>query len=149
MNAIMHPFSPSEDAAPVATRPASGQLAIDVVDDDPAVLGSLRFLLETEGFAVRTFHSGPAFLKGAATRQADCLIIDYKMDGMDGLDVVTRLRERRIQTPVILITGYPDESIPGKAAAAGVFCVLKKPHIEDSLTARIHEAVGLAGPQAG
>ena len=57
---------------------------IYVVDDDHDVLTSLRFLLETEGFEVCTFRSGSALL-GSSTRQnADCLIVDYKMAGIDG-----------------------------------------------------------------
>jgi two-component system, LuxR family, response regulator FixJ len=50
-----------------------------VVDDDTDVLGSLRFLLETDGFDVRTFRSGAALLNGSATDNADCFVIDYKM----------------------------------------------------------------------
>lgn len=121
---------------PVPTRP----LTVCVVDDDPAVLGSLRFLLETEGFNVQTYWSGAAFLKSPATNQADCFVIDYKMANMDGLDVASRLRERRIETPIILITGCSDESISLKATAAGAREVLLKPHIEESLIARIRSA---------
>src|SRR4051812_961944 len=90
---------------------------IYVVDDDTDVLGSLRFLLETDGFDVRTFRSGAAVLNGNAAGQVDCFVIDYKMPTMSGIDLANRLRSRHIATPIILITGYPDENIEQKAAA--------------------------------
>jgi two-component system, LuxR family, response regulator FixJ len=112
-----------------------------VVDDDTDVLGSLRFLLETDGFDVRTFRSGPALLNGSATDNADCFVIDYKMPAMSGIDLANRLRNRHAGTPIILITGYPDESIQEKAAAAGIRHVLLKPHLEESLVTRIRGAI--------
>ena len=118
-----------------------------VVDDDMAVLGSLRFLLETDGFDVQTFRSGTALLNGIGTGEVDCLVIDYKMPNMSGIDLVERLRNRDIDTPIILITGYPDENILEKASVAGIRHVLLKPHLEDSLASRIRGAIK-EGPRA-
>jgi len=112
-----------------------------VVDDDTDVLGSLRFLLETDGFEVRTFRSAAALLNGNAADNADCFVIDYKMPTMSGIDLANRLRNRHAGTPIILITGYPDESIQEKAAAAGIQHVLLKPHLEESLVTRIRGAI--------
>jgi two-component system, LuxR family, response regulator FixJ len=122
---------------------------IYVVDDDPGVLGSLRFLLETDGFEVETFRSGPALLKSIASNEADCFVIDYKMPSIDGIDLASRLRSRDVAAPIILITGYPDDNIPAKAAVAGVHHVLLKPHLEESLLARIRDAIREVGPIAG
>jgi two-component system response regulator FixJ len=119
-----------------------------VVDDDPGVLGSLRFLLETDGFDVETFRNGQALLNAIASKRADCFVIDYKMPNIDGIDLASRLRGRHIGAPIILITGYPDDNIPAKAAVAGVCDVLLKPHIEESLVARIRGAIREAGPLA-
>jgi two-component system response regulator FixJ len=99
-----------------------------VVDDDTDVLRSLRFLLETDGFDVRTFRSGAALLNGIVTGEVDCFVIDYKMSAMSGIDLANRLRNRDIDAPIILMTGYPDEHILDKAAAAGIHHVLLKPH---------------------
>jgi two-component system, LuxR family, response regulator FixJ len=112
-----------------------------VVDDDTDVLGSLCFLLETDGFEVRTFRSGVALLTAIATGEVDCFVIDYKMAAMNGLDLAGRLRDRDIDTPIILITGYPDANILEKAAAAGIHHVLLKPHLEESLVNRIRGAI--------
>ena len=114
---------------------------ICVVDDDTDVLGSLRFLLETDGFDVRTFRSAAALLNGSLADEADCFVIDYKMPAMTGIDLANRLRNRHADTPIILITGYPDENILEKAAAAGIRHVLLKPHIEESLITRIRGAI--------
>ena len=65
---------------------------IYVVDDDYDVRTSLRFLLETEGFDVRTFRSGSALLGSSTRNRADCLVVDYKMAELDGLELATRLR---------------------------------------------------------
>jgi two-component system response regulator FixJ len=113
-----------------------------VVDDDTDVLGSLRFLLETDGFDVRTFRGAAALLNGGVTGDVDCFVIDYKMPAMSGIDLANRLRNRHAGTPIILITGYPDESIQEKAAAAGIRHVLLKPHLEENLVTRIRGAIG-------
>ena len=82
---------------------------IYVVDDDSGVLGSLRFLLETDGFDVRTFRSAAALLNRKIAGKVDCFVLDYKMPAMSGIDLANRLRNRHVGTPIILITGYPDE----------------------------------------
>jgi len=124
---------------------------IYVVDDDADVLGSLRFLLETDGFNVRTFRSGAALLNAVRSTGVDCFVIDYKMPEMNGIDLARRLRNRDLAAPIILITGYPDENISARAAAAGVRDVLLKPLLEESLVARIRGEIqdghGAAGPK--
>src|SRR5664279_3480735 len=120
-----------------------------VVDDDADVLGSLRFLLETDGFDVRTFRSGTSLLNAVRPTGVDCFVIDYKMPDMNGIDLAGRLRTRDIAAPVILITGYPDENISAKAAAAGVRHVLMKPLLDESLVTRIRGAIEEARPAGG
>ncbi|OAF03618.1 two-component system response regulator [Bradyrhizobium centrolobii] len=112
-----------------------------VVDDDAAVLGSLRFLLETDGFAVRTFRSGTALLNAAGASGADCYVIDYKMPDINGIELAGRLHKSDDAPPVILITGYPDENISARAAAVGVKDVLLKPLLDESLIKRIRRAI--------
>ena len=120
---------------------ASSKPTVYVVDDDADVLGSLRFLLETDGFNVRTFRSGAALLNAVRSTGVDCFVLDYKMPDMNGLDLAGRLRNREIAAPVILITGYPDEHMMARAVAAGARGVLIKPHLEDRLVADVRSAV--------
>jgi two-component system response regulator FixJ len=114
---------------------------IFVVDDDADVLGSLRFLLETDGFEVRTFRSAAALLTGKAAAEADCFVIDYKMPAISGIELASCLQDRHVDTPIILITGYPDDNIQEKATAAGIRDVLLKPHLEENLVGRIRAAI--------
>ena len=71
---------------------------ICILDDDPDVLQSLQFLLEAHGFTVRTFGAAVALLTCIDPDDVDCLVIDYKMPHMDGLDVAIRLRRQNIVT---------------------------------------------------
>ncbi len=125
---------------------SSAKPTVYVVDDDADVLGSLRFLLETDGFNVRTFRNGASLLNAVRSTGVDCFVIDYKMPEMNGIDLVRRLRNRDIAAPVILITGYPDENIAARAEAAGVRHVLLKPLLEESLVTRIRGAIQEARP---
>jgi two-component system, LuxR family, response regulator FixJ len=126
--------------------PSAKKSMIYVVDDDHDVLRSLRFLLETEGFEVRTFRSGSALL-GSPTRQgADCLIVDYKMAEIDGLELAHRLRRLDVSAPIVMITGYPDTSIVAKAHSAGVHQVLLKPNLEDNLVECVRNAINSSAP---
>jgi two-component system response regulator FixJ len=119
---------------------------IYVVDDDYDVRTSLRFLLETEGFDVRTFRSGVALLGSSIRNRADCLVIDYKMMELDGLELALRLRRLHVSTPIILITGYPDENVSAKASSAGVRQVLLKPNLEGDLVDCVRNAIDMPNP---
>ena len=121
---------------------------IYVVDDDYDVRTSLRFLLETEGFEVRTFRSGVALLGSSTRNRADCLVVDYKMAELDGLELALRLRRLDVSTPIILITGYPDEKIAAKARSAGVSQVLLKPNLEGNLVDCVRNVIETPGAAA-
>lgn len=114
---------------------------IYVIDDDYDVRTSLRFLLETEGFDVRTFRSGAALLGSSTRHRADCLVVDYKMGEIDGLELAHRLRGLNVLTPIVLITGYPDENISTKATSVGVRQVLLKPNLEENLAECVRNAI--------
>jgi FixJ family two-component response regulator len=92
---------------------------IVVVDDDTAVLNSLRFMLATEGFEVCAFSDIGELLHAGSIGEANCLVVDYRMPTMDGFDVLSALRNRQITTPAILITPRSDETLVARAVAAG------------------------------
>jgi FixJ family two-component response regulator len=122
-------------------NPTVASPTVYVIDDDDAVLGSLRFLLETDGFAVRTFRNATALLNATSPSGADCYVIDYKMPDIDGITLARRLRQSAGDTPVILITGYPDGRISARATAAGVRDVILKPLLDESLVRCIRQAI--------
>ncbi len=111
-----------------------------VVDDDREVLRSRRFLLETEGFNVLAFGSAEELLAHAELPVKACFVVDYRMPLMNGLDLITRMREKRNKLFAILITGYPDEEIDERAAKAGIR-VIRKPHLDDGLLEGIREVL--------
>lgn len=102
-----------------------------VVEDDAAVRNSLKFALEMEGLTVRTFKSGPDLLAQGEFPAEGCLVIDYYMPVMNGLDLVSNLRGRRVNLPVILITARATREMRTSAARAGIRMVLEKP-LQDS-----------------
>jgi len=110
----------------------NGRPAVAIVDDDQAVLDSLRFLLELAGHRVKTYGSAAAFLEDRGARPA-CLILDHHMPQMTGLALAARLRGAGDMLPVLLITGSPSAAIVAKAAELGVAKVLEKPPSEKDL----------------
>jgi two-component system, LuxR family, response regulator FixJ len=103
-----------------------------VLDDDAAVRDSLKFLLEVEGFKVRTFGSPVELLNDKELPDLGCLIIDYQMPAMNGLDVVATLRQRQNHMPAILITAHPDAKILERASAVGI-TLIRKPFQQAAL----------------
>ena len=112
-------------------RPA----VIVIVDDDAALLASLRFSLELEGFTVRTDSDAETMLATDALK-AECLVIDYKLPGMNGLELLRTLRRRAILTPAILITTAPGSAVREQAARAGAV-IVEKPLLGNGLSERI------------
>lgn len=118
--------------------------AVAIVDDDPGVLASLRFLLETAGLAVETYDSGIRFLAEPDPARFACLVLDEKMPRLTGLDLLARLRGRGVATPTLLIVSAPGPAVSRRAAELGALRVLEKPLARDDLLAEIGAAVGEA-----
>ena len=111
-----------------------------VVDDDPDVLGSLRFSLEVEGYRVRTYADGEAILSDPALPALGCLVVDFHIPGRDGLAVIDRLRARQVEMPAILITSAPPAAVVRRAAEAGVR-IIEKPLLGSTLLDGIRHAL--------
>ncbi|MBO0737429.1 MAG: response regulator [Alphaproteobacteria bacterium] len=89
---------------------------------------STRTLLEVHDFVVHTYQSGAAFLQALHEQPAiSCLIVDYYMPGLNGLELVSELRNRGSSVPVIMITATPDAKIEAGATQLGIKSVLEKP----------------------
>ncbi len=98
---------------------------VAVVDDDAAVCESTRVLLEVHGFDVLTYRSGADFLSDAP--DVACLIVDYQMPDLNGLEFVAELQKRGRNVPVIMITATTDPTVGRRADQLGVRQVLEKP----------------------
>lgn len=117
-----------------------------VVDDDQAVRESFKFALELEGLIVRVCGGGEELLMHPDLSAARCILLDYKMPVMDGLDVLERLAALKIEVPVILITSRTTNAVLRRAQAAGVCRILEKPLVDGALLDSIQEVLGHSGP---
>jgi two-component system response regulator FixJ len=95
------PFAPSRAWASASPPPKAC-----VVNEDRAVLASLKFMLKTAGFNVRAFASGRGLLASPWLRSADCFVLDHRPRGQDGLRLAKRLRMLGLAAPIVLTTGF-------------------------------------------
>lgn len=100
---------------------------IHVIDDDEAMRESLRFLLDTAGFAALTYESALQFLESPLDGGRACIVTDVRMPHMNGLELVRRLKGKGVILPVIVITGHGDVPLAVEAMKAGVIDFLEKP----------------------
>lgn len=114
-----------------------------VVDDDDALLSALEFALEAEGFDVCCCASADAALKSGRD-DLGCLVIDYKLPGMDGAALAERLRAMGVDAPVILMTTNPDARCRATAARTGAV-IVEKPLLGDKLLRHIRALTGGSG----
>ena len=115
---------------------------ISVVDDDHSVRESLARLIRSVGFDVQVFGSAEEFLSAGRGRQADCLILDIRMPGMNGLELQRELSASDSTLPVIFITAHgSDAEVRARALAAGAVDYLLKPLREEEVLKAIDAAL--------
>jgi RNA polymerase sigma factor (sigma-70 family) len=107
-----------------------------VVDDDPSVRSSLKFLISTVGLQVESFDSADAFLHRKPPDAPSCLVLDVRLPGLSGLDLQRELAARNIRIPIVFVTGHGDIPMSVRAMKAGAVEFLTKPfHDQDLLDA--------------
>lgn len=111
-----------------------------IVDDDPAVLKSLSRLLHSAQLTVETFGSPQEFLERHDTRAPGCLVLDYAMPGLNGLELQEALTTKDSAIPIIFLTGYGDIPTSVRAMKRGAFDFLTKPVNDDDLIKAVHAA---------
>jgi two-component system response regulator ChvI len=128
----------SPSPASVAPAPAAVRVRILVVDDDDEFRESLSLNLVDEGFAVTTFANGPSALEYVAGGEnAEVILLDWRMPGMNGLEVLRELRQRGIATPVIFLTALSDDIYEEAALAGGAVDFIDKSRRLSILVRRI------------
>jgi len=104
-----------------------------VVDDDPSVRSSLKFLLSTVGLQVESFDSADAFLRKKLPDAPSCLVLDVRLPGLSGLDFQRDLAARNTRIPIIFLTGHGDIPMSVRAMKAGAVEFLTKPFRDQDL----------------
>jgi FixJ family two-component response regulator len=108
---------------------------IFIVDDDEAVRDSLRWLLEANGYRVRSFDRAEEFLNAYDPEQVGVLIADVRMPGMSGLELQEELIARKAPLPIVFITGHGDVPMAVSTMKKGAVDFLEKPFNETDLRA--------------
>jgi RNA polymerase sigma factor (sigma-70 family) len=128
--------------------PVDGQAAavepipkVYVVDDDPAMRDSLRWLIESIGVRVETFADASAFLAGFRHDAPTCLVLDVRMPGMSGLDLQATLVERGVAVPTIILTGHAEVPMAVRAVKAGAIDFIEKPFSDELLLDRVRQGI--------
>jgi two-component system response regulator FixJ len=117
------------------------EVAVHVVDDDVAVRKSLAFLLASEGLPVRLHDSALAFLDDVAGIETGCIVTDVRMPGIDGIELIRRLKLRGITLPVIVMTGHADVPMAVEAMKEGAVDFLEKPFGDEAFLAAVRSAL--------
>ena len=119
----------------------SDDAVVHVVDDDEAVRESLAFLLGTAKVPVRVYASANDLLQVLPSIKKGCIVTDIRMPGMSGLELLARLKDLGLQTPVIVITGHGDVRLAVEAMKLGATEFLEKPFDDELLLAGVRSAL--------
>jgi two-component system response regulator FixJ len=114
---------------------------VHLIDDDEDVRRALSFLLGTAGLAVKVYESASIFLEKCDDFQSGCIVSDVRMPGIDGLELLRQLRNRRARMPVVIMTGHADVPLAVSVMKAGAVDFIEKPFGDDVLLAAIGAAV--------
>lgn len=121
---------------------------VHVVDDDAAVRQSLAFLLVSDGLAVQTHESAADLL--AVARDIDgCVVTDVRMPGVDGIELLRRLKAQGVHLPVIVMTGHADVPLAVEAMKAGAVDFMEKPFDDEAMLAAVRGALDRQADAAG
>ena len=118
-----------------------------VIDDDEAMRDSLQFLLGSADFDVTLFESAQAFLDKLGSLDFGCVVSDVRMPGIDGIELLGRLKSLQCRFPVIIMTGHGDVPLAVEAMKLGAVDFLEKPFDDDLLIAMIDTGLKCAEPE--
>lgn len=119
-----------------------------VIDDDAAMRDSLNFLLDSAGFGVTLFDNAQSFLHALPGLAFGCVVSDIRMPGLDGIELLKRMKAQHSPFPVVIMTGHGDVPLAVEAMKLGAIDFLEKPFEDDRLTTMIESAIRQAEPAA-
>ncbi|HMK89792.1 MAG TPA: response regulator FixJ [Methylocystis sp.] len=116
---------------------------VHVIEDDPGVLHSIELLLSAEGFEVKTYASAESFLEGIGSSLQGCVVTDVRMPGMSGVELLSKIKDRGLAAPVVVITGHGDIPLAVRAMKLGALDLLEKPFRPEDLISSIRQALSI------
>lgn len=119
-----------------------------VIDDDEAMRDSLNFLLDSSGFEVVLFEHAQAFLDRLPSLGFGCVVSDVRMPGIDGIELLKRMKATGSSFPILVMTGHGDVPLAVEAMKLGALDFLEKPFEDERLIAMIETAIRQAEPAA-
>jgi two-component system response regulator FixJ len=119
-----------------------------VIDDDAAMRDSLNFLLDAANFEVTLFESATHFLKMLPRLAFGCVVSDVRMPGIDGIELLKRMKSLDSPFPIVIITGHGDVALAVEAMKLGAVDFLEKPFEDDRLIGMIETAIRHREPAA-
>jgi len=119
-----------------------------VIDDDAAMRDSLNFLLDTADFDVTLFENAMKFLDALAGLDFGCVVSDVRMPGIDGIELLKRMKALNSRFPIVIITGHGDVPLAVEAMKLGAVDFLEKPFEDDRLIGMIDGAIRQREPAA-
>jgi two-component system, LuxR family, response regulator FixJ len=114
---------------------------VSIVDDDASLRRSLRNLLTSVGFRVETFDSAEAFLDSDQRQNTGCMVLDVRMPGMGGLELLRHLATTGARIPTIILTAHGDEEMRRRTLQAGAIAFLTKPFQSAALVDAVRSAL--------
>jgi two-component system response regulator FixJ len=117
------------------------EVTVALIDDDAAVLHSMRLLIESRDIPVACYESAEAFLEDMSVTKPSCIVADVRMPGMTGLELQRELKYRNSEAPLILISGHADVSMAVQALKEGAFDFFEKPYDGERLATSVWDAV--------
>jgi FixJ family two-component response regulator len=114
---------------------------VSIVDDDESLRRSVKNLLTSVGFQVETFASAEAFLQSAHRADTRCVVLDLRMPGMSGLDLLTHLAATGSPIPVVILTAHSDDEARRRMLQAGAVAFLGKPFHGEALLGAVRRAL--------
>ena len=122
----------------------SSKPAVCVIDDDADIRDALKLLFRSRNIPYLAFGTPGEFYEGYKEKNVCCVILDLKIPGTSGMDVLREMREKNILLPVILLTAHADVEVAVEAMKAGAIDVVQKPFDNSELVAKVQAAFAKA-----
>jgi two-component system response regulator FixJ len=112
-----------------------------IIDDDRMARESLKWLIESAGLPVQVYNHGLDFLDQVNESMRGCILLDVRMPDINGMELHTKLKQRNIIMPVIIVTGHADVAMAVRAMKAGAFDLIEKPYNDALMLEHVQNAI--------